>query len=218
MKLDLREHHSKHFDFGSEELRDEVIRRIGAVVNQHAVSSSSSLAGMSPGPGTPASMILNATNKEYTRSPSRESSVDSRPFSAATSSTLATSSTAAMSTVGASARDAPRVLSPLSHTIDRAMNRYIPRERLRTMPKIINLPATTFPRLEPQHYVCLTIGSRGDVQPYIALGLGLKEQGHTVTIVTHAEYKEWIEGWGIGHRTAGGDPGALMKLSVEHKV
>lgn len=86
------------------------------------------------------------------------------------------------------------------------------------MPKIINLPATTFPRLEPQHYVCLTIGSRGDVQPYIALGLGLKEQGHTVTIVTHAEYKEWIEGWGIRHRTAGGDPGALMKLSVEHKV
>ena len=39
-----------------------------------------------------------------------------------------------------------------------------------------------------------------------------------MTIVTHAEYKEWIEGWGIRHRTAGGDPGALMKLSVEHKV
>ena len=42
--------------------------------------------------------------------------------------------------------------------------------------------------------------------------------GHRVTIVTHEEYKKWIEGWGIGHRTAGGDPGALMKLNVEHKV
>jgi sterol 3beta-glucosyltransferase len=66
--------------------------------------------------------------------------------------------------------------------------------------------------------MCLTIGSRGDVQPYIALGLGLKKEGHQVTIVTHEEYKEWVEGFGIEHRTAGGDPGALMKLSVEHKM
>lgn len=56
------------------------------------------------------------------------------------------------------------------------------------------------------------------MQPYIALGLGLQKEGHRVTIVTHAEYKEWVEGFGIAHRTAGGDPGALMKLSVEHKV
>ena len=68
------------------------------------------------------------------------------------------------------------------------------------------------------HFVCLTIGSRGDVQPYIALGLRLLREGHRVTIVTHEEYKEWIEGWGLKHRQAGGDPGALMKLSVEHKV
>ncbi|KAF8480636.1 hypothetical protein JB92DRAFT_3040487 [Gautieria morchelliformis] len=54
--------------------------------------------------------------------------------------------------------------------------------------------------------------------PYIALGRGLIGAGHKVTIVTHAEYKAWVEGWGIKHRTAGGDPGALMKLSVEHKM
>ncbi|TFY83846.1 hypothetical protein EWM64_g158, partial [Hericium alpestre] len=54
--------------------------------------------------------------------------------------------------------------------------------------------------------------------PYIALGLGLMAQGHTVTIVTHEEYKEWVVRFGIGHRTAGGDPGALMKLSVENKM
>ena len=69
-----------------------------------------------------------------------------------------------------------------------------------------------------RHFVCLTIGSRGDVQPYIALGQGLQKEGHRVTIVTHEEYKSWITGFGIGHRTAGGDPGALMKLSVEHNV
>jgi sterol 3beta-glucosyltransferase len=69
-----------------------------------------------------------------------------------------------------------------------------------------------------KHFVCLTIGSRGDVQPYIALGRGLQKEGHKVTIVTHEEYKEWVTGFGIDHRTAGGDPGELMKLSVENKV
>jgi len=69
-----------------------------------------------------------------------------------------------------------------------------------------------------KHFVCLTIGSRGDVQPYIALGMGLQKEGHKVTIVTHEEYKEWVTGFGIGHRTAGGDPTALMKLSVENKM
>jgi sterol 3beta-glucosyltransferase len=37
-------------------------------------------------------------------------------------------------------------------------------------------------------------------------------------VVTHAEFKEWIEGYGLEHRQAGGDPTALMKLSAEHKV
>jgi UDP:flavonoid glycosyltransferase YjiC (YdhE family) len=69
-----------------------------------------------------------------------------------------------------------------------------------------------------KHFVCLTIGSRGDVQPYIALGKALQKEGHKVTIVTHEEYKKWVTGFGIDHRTAGGDPGALMKLSVENKV
>ena len=30
----------------------------------------------------------------------------------------------------------------------------------------------------------LTIGSRGDVQPFVALGVGLKEAGHEVTLAT----------------------------------
>lgn len=64
----------------------------------------------------------------------------------------------------------------------------------------------------------LTIGSRGDVQPYIALALRLKRDGHKVVIITHDEFKTWVEGYGIIHRQAGGDPTALMKLSQEHAV
>lgn len=88
-------------------------------------------------------------------------------------------------------------------------------------PRAVNLPAGLDIQALPapsRHFVCLTIGSRGDVQPYIALGKRLKSVGHRVTIVTHAEYKEWIEGFGLDHREAGGDPGALMLLSVENKV
>lgn len=55
-------------------------------------------------------------------------------------------------------------------------------------------------------------------RPYIALCRGLIAEGHRATIVTHEEYKAWVEGFGVGHRVAGGDPGALMKLSVEHSV
>lgn len=32
------------------------------------------------------------------------------------------------------------------------------------------------------------------------------------------EFRKWIEGYGIEHRQAGGDPAELMKLSIEHKI
>lgn len=47
---------------------------------------------------------------------------------------------------------------------------------------------------EPMRVTCLTIGSRGDVQPYIALCKGLQAEGHTTRIATHGEYKDWVEG------------------------
>jgi sterol 3beta-glucosyltransferase len=114
--------------------------------------------------------------------------------------------------------NATDILSPLSRTIATAMAIGLPPSIKMLVPKAINIPREMLVNRPSRHYMCLTIGSRGDVQPYIALGLGLMKEGHRVTIVTHEEYKEWIVGFGIEHRTAGGDPGALMKLSVENKV
>jgi sterol 3beta-glucosyltransferase len=51
----------------------------------------------------------------------------------------------------------------------------------------------TFKPKKPLHFTFLTIGSRGDVQPYIALAKGLLADGHRVRIATHGEFKEWIE-------------------------
>ena len=50
---------------------------------------------------------------------------------------------------------------------------------------------------EPMRITCLTIGSRGDVQPYIALCKGLQAEGHHTRIATHGEYKDWVEGVSI---------------------
>lgn len=43
----------------------------------------------------------------------------------------------------------------------------------------------------------VTLGSRGDVQPYVALGKGLKEAGHTVTLCTSFSFKSFIEEHGL---------------------
>lgn len=51
----------------------------------------------------------------------------------------------------------------------------------------------TFKPKMPLHFTFLTIGSRGDVQPYIALAKGLMADGHRTRIATHGEFKEWIE-------------------------
>ncbi|KAI5950755.1 ATG26 [Candida jiufengensis] len=64
----------------------------------------------------------------------------------------------------------------------------------------------------------LTIGSRGDVQPYIALGLGLQKEGHKVTIATHSEFKDWIEKYKFTFKEIAGDPGELMSFMVGHNT
>src|SRR5438128_1167068 len=44
----------------------------------------------------------------------------------------------------------------------------------------------------------LTIGTRGDVQPFLALAVGLQRAGHEVTIAASYTYAEWIRSYGIG--------------------
>ncbi|EIW72673.1 hypothetical protein TREMEDRAFT_41904 [Tremella mesenterica DSM 1558] len=69
---------------------------------------------------------------------------------------------------------------------------------------------------ESMRITCLTIGSRGDVQPYIALCKGLQAEGHTTRIASHGEYKEWVEGHGIEFASVGGDPAELMQMCVDN--
>ncbi|KAJ2990972.1 hypothetical protein NUW58_g2700 [Xylaria curta] len=69
---------------------------------------------------------------------------------------------------------------------------------------------------EPLRITCLTIGSRGDVQPYIALCKGLIAEGHKPRIATHTEFRDWIEGHGIEFAPVAGDPSELLRICIEN--
>jgi sterol 3beta-glucosyltransferase len=43
----------------------------------------------------------------------------------------------------------------------------------------------------------ITIGSRGDVQPYVALGKGLAAAGHQVTVCTNAHFADFVRAHGL---------------------
>jgi hypothetical protein len=87
-----------------------------------------------------------------------------------------------------------------------------------SLPVLSRLQSETIIYKKPEkslHFTCITIGTRGDVQPYIALCKGLMKEGHRCRIATHDEFKGWIEEHGIEFRTVGGDPGELMVWFVE---
>ncbi len=45
--------------------------------------------------------------------------------------------------------------------------------------------------------VISTFGVRGDVQPYLALAVGLQAAGHRVTLATSHDFTEWIQAYGV---------------------
>ena len=56
----------------------------------------------------------------------------------------------------------------------------------------------------------ITIGSRGDVQPYIPLSLGLQRAGHHVRFTTHSNFEDFVTGHGLDFAPLHGDPQAIM--------
>ncbi|MFN2275162.1 MAG: glycosyltransferase, partial [Anaerolineales bacterium] len=61
------------------------------------------------------------------------------------------------------------------------------------------------------HLTIITIGTRGDVLPYIALGLGLQRAGYRVRIAAQGIYAGLIESHGFEFAPVAGDPRATME-------
>ncbi|KAJ5134767.1 hypothetical protein N7448_000213 [Penicillium atrosanguineum] len=60
------------------------------------------------------------------------------------------------------------------------------------------------------------VGSRGDIQPFVALGLALARAGHRIRIATHDTFKEFVETHGLEFFNIGGDPKRLMAYMVKN--
>lgn len=69
----------------------------------------------------------------------------------------------------------------------------------------------------PLNILIQIIGSRGDVQPFIALGKVLKRRyKHRVRIATHPTFKSFVEEHGLEFFSVGGDPSELMAFMVKN--
>jgi rhamnosyltransferase subunit B len=64
--------------------------------------------------------------------------------------------------------------------------------------------------LKCSHFVLTTLGSLGDLHPYIAVGIGLRDRGHAVTIATSEVYRAKVEGEGLGFAPIRPDLGLLI--------
>jgi hypothetical protein len=64
--------------------------------------------------------------------------------------------------------------------------------------------------------VIQVVGSRGDVQPFIALGCELKKHGHTVRLATHDCFSDFVRKSGLDFFPIGGDPSELMAYMVKN--
>src|SRR5690606_656069 len=62
-----------------------------------------------------------------------------------------------------------------------------------------------------------TLGSRGDVQPYLALAVGLQQAGHKVTLAAPQTFAPWIQSYGVDVAPVQFNPHAAMqKLGQAH--
>jgi sterol 3beta-glucosyltransferase len=55
----------------------------------------------------------------------------------------------------------------------------------------------------------ITVGSQGDVRPYVAFGGGLRTAGHDVRIVAHPGFEDLVRGNGLDFAPVAGDPREL---------
>ncbi|KZV78558.1 UDP-Glycosyltransferase/glycogen phosphorylase [Exidia glandulosa HHB12029] len=68
----------------------------------------------------------------------------------------------------------------------------------------------------PLSIVIMIVGSRGDVQPYVALAKCLRRDGHRVRIASHETFRDFVEGQGLEFFDIGGDPHELMSYMVKN--
>lgn len=207
LSLRIRASPDQRFEFSTPQARDDTLANINQRIKRShelrlsRVASPQSRETTSAVVSSPSAQSDERSNSLFSDSTSKTSSISSAP--------LTSSPEASPSLTKLTGQQIHQMLSSMPVTVPAAIaSRY---------PAVVNLPPS-IRRATPRHFVLMTIGSRGDVQPYIALGKRLSSDGHRVTIASHEEYRKWVTSHGLEYRAIGGDATALMQLSVEHKM
>lgn len=64
----------------------------------------------------------------------------------------------------------------------------------------------------------LTLGTRGDVQPYVALGRALRARGHDVVLAAPDDFGPWIERHGLGFHAMGVNMRQFLQMAQIREV
>lgn len=123
-------------------------------------------------------------------------------------------------TLGVDVRSDGRVDVNCHAPLGRRLSRLLGNERL-DLPGGINTtpPADKADGIPPPklNIVMQVAGSRGDVQPFVALGCALQRYyGHKVRLATHAAFEDFVRSSGLEFYPLGGDPAELMAYIVKN--
>ncbi|KAJ6190941.1 hypothetical protein N7519_000962 [Penicillium mononematosum] len=108
-----------------------------------------------------------------------------------------------------------RVVVDASSRLCRSLSKLLPHVIPQTLPPPDcsgRVPTFKF----PLNIVIQIVGSRGDVQPFVALGTELQKTGHRVRIATHNVFEQFILEAGLEFYPIGGDPADLMSYMVKN--
>ncbi|KAK8224342.1 hypothetical protein HDK77DRAFT_504114 [Phyllosticta capitalensis] len=114
-------------------------------------------------------------------------------------------------------RDDGRIDLDLDSALGRRLSRLV-----RDRDSIFSEPPPPYCEIERREWkmklniVIQVVGSRGDVQPFIALGNELQKYGHRVRIATHNVFDDFVRSHNLEFYPIGGDPADLMAYMVKN--
>lgn len=70
-------------------------------------------------------------------------------------------------------------------------------------------------RVPHLNILLMAVGTRGDVQPFLELGLILRTHGHFVRLATHENFRSFVQDQGLDFYPLAGDPLLLSEFMVK---
>ncbi|KAF5871600.1 putative sterol glucosyltransferase protein [Botrytis fragariae] len=116
----------------------------------------------------------------------------------------------------AKARDDGRIDLDLTSNVARRLSKYLDIPSYSEFDTKLPETKENRPWAVKLNIVIQVVGSRGDVQPFIALGNELQKHGHRVRIATHDQFEDFVRQANLEFYPIGGNPAELMAFMVKN--